>query len=108
MPRGDGTGPAGQGPMTGGAFGYCAGFATPGFANPVRGGLGRGMAYGRGGGGGLGLACRRGRGGRFVGGFAPPAISQTPVDEKSALQAQLAALESTLSNVKQRLSALED
>lgn len=94
--------------MTGGGFGYCAGFTTPGFANPVRGGLGRGMAYGRGGGGGLGLAFRRGRGGRFAGGYTPPAVPQTQIDEKSALQAQLAALENTLSNVKQRLSALEE
>jgi len=43
MPRGDGTGPAGMGPMTGRGAGYCAGFATPGFANPIpRGG---GFAY---------------------------------------------------------------
>jgi len=35
MPRGNGTGPMGAGPMTGRAAGYCAGFATPGFANFV-------------------------------------------------------------------------
>lgn len=34
MPRGDGTGPAGQGPMTGRAAGYCAGYNSPGYANP--------------------------------------------------------------------------
>ncbi len=34
MPRGDGTGPAGMGPMTGRAAGYCAGSNAPGFANP--------------------------------------------------------------------------
>jgi len=33
MPRGDGTGPAGIGPMTGRAAGLCAGFPTPGFMN---------------------------------------------------------------------------
>ncbi len=33
MPRGDGTGPIGLGPMTGRGAGYCAGFAVPGFAN---------------------------------------------------------------------------
>lgn len=38
MPRGDGTGPLGWGPMTGRAAGYCAGYPTPGFANPGRGG----------------------------------------------------------------------
>ncbi len=34
MPRGDGTGPAGMGPMTGRAAGYCAGYQTPGYMNP--------------------------------------------------------------------------
>ena len=34
MPRGDRTGPAGMGPMTGRAAGYCAGYAAPGFMNP--------------------------------------------------------------------------
>ena len=35
MPLGDGTGPAGMGPMTGRAFGYCAGYPVPGYMNPV-------------------------------------------------------------------------
>jgi len=30
MPGGDGTGPAGMGPMTGRAAGYCAGYPVPG------------------------------------------------------------------------------
>jgi len=43
MPRGDGTGPAGMGPMTGRAAGYCAGYPVPGYANPgfFGGGYGR-------------------------------------------------------------------
>lgn len=49
MPRGDGTGPAGMGPMTGRAAGFCAGYAAPGYMNQV-GGRGFG-AFGRGGGG---------------------------------------------------------
>lgn len=48
MPRGDGTGPMGMGPMTGRAAGYCAGYPVPGFMNPY-GGRGLGMAWGRGG-----------------------------------------------------------
>jgi len=45
MPRGDGTGPDGQGPMTGRGTGYCAGFNEPGFMN---GSYGRGFGRGRG------------------------------------------------------------
>ena len=90
MPRGDGTGPMGMGPMTGRAAGYCAGYPVPGFMNPyggrfVRGGFSPG-AYGPmvppyGGGygwpGGMGapyrgfgrgMAWRRGRGGGRGGG----------------------------------------
>ena len=52
MPRGDRTGPAGFGPMTGRAAGYCAGFPVPGYMNPQPGfrgaGLGRGRGRGRG------------------------------------------------------------
>jgi len=48
MPRGDGTGPMGMGPMTGRAAGYCAGFPAPGFMNPVGGRLGLGFGRGRG------------------------------------------------------------
>ncbi len=42
MPRGDGTGPAGMGPMTGRSAGFCAGFDVPGYANPVCCGFGFG------------------------------------------------------------------
>ncbi|MFW5976610.1 MAG: DUF5320 domain-containing protein [Bacillota bacterium] len=41
MPWGDGTGPAGRGPRTGRAAGYCAGFNVPGYMN---------FKFGRGGG----------------------------------------------------------
>jgi len=40
MPFGDGTGPAGMGPMTGRAAGFCAGYSTPGYMNPVVGRVG--------------------------------------------------------------------
>ena len=36
MPRGDGTGPTGKGPMTGRGAGYCAGYSTPGYENAGR------------------------------------------------------------------------
>jgi len=47
MPRGDGTGPRGMGPMTGRGAGYCAGFPTPGFMNPLGGRIGLGLGRGR-------------------------------------------------------------
>jgi len=37
MPAGDGTGPRGQGPMTGRGAGFCAGYSVPGYMNPVAG-----------------------------------------------------------------------
>jgi hypothetical protein len=50
MPGGDRTGPAGMGPMTGRAAGYCAGYQVPGFMNPIPGrsfgGWGRGGGRG--------------------------------------------------------------
>jgi hypothetical protein len=47
MPRGDRTGPAGMGPMTGRGAGYCAGYGVPGYANPMGGrGAGRGGGWG--------------------------------------------------------------
>jgi len=45
MPFGDGTGPAGLGPMTGRAAGFCAGYPVPGYMNPV---AGRAGFYGAG------------------------------------------------------------
>ncbi len=51
MPRGNGTGPMGMGPMTGRGAGYCAGFGQPGYGTP---GPGRGIAFGRGCGRGFG------------------------------------------------------
>ncbi len=59
MPRGDGTGPWGLGPMTGRGAGFCAGYPAPGFVNPIP---GRGWPRGRGGGRGFGMGRGRGRG----------------------------------------------
>ena len=65
MPFGDGTGPLGLGPMTGRGAGFCAGFARPGFANPIPGrwfGVGFGAPLGFRFGRGLGLGRGRGWG----------------------------------------------
>jgi hypothetical protein len=45
MPFGNRTGPAGMGPMTGRAAGFCAGFPMPGYMNPL---VGRPGFYGHG------------------------------------------------------------
>ena len=88
MPGGDGTGPAGMGPMTGRAAGFCAGYPVPGFMNPVG---GRGYWGGGRGGGGWGrrnwfhatglTGWQRGAmGGPAYGPAAPYAAPYTPPD----------------------------
>jgi len=77
MPRGDGTGPEGMGPMTGRGAGYCADDSAQGYTNPLSGTgsmaarpigawprLGRAFRRGlrRGLGGRLGRGAGRGRG----------------------------------------------
>ncbi|MCK4390511.1 MAG: DUF5320 domain-containing protein [Desulfobacterales bacterium] len=66
MPGFDGTGPVGQGPMTGGGFGYCGSSRRPGYGLGGRGfygrfGPGRGLRFGRAGGMGFGLGYGYGR-----------------------------------------------
>ncbi len=123
MPRGDGTGPMGQGPMTGHAGGYCAGFSTPGFLNPVAGN--RGFHAGRGGGG------RRGRRNQFHAtgltgwqraamempvatpeAFAAPmsrsfAPSVTKEQEANMLENQAEYFENVLQGIKKRLDEIK-
>ena len=106
MPRGDGTGPMGMGPMTGRGAGYCAGYPTPGFMNPY-GGRGMGMAWGRGGGFGRGMAMRRGRGRAF--GFAPAAFASAPTREQELdmLRDQAESLKSQMDAINQRIGELD-
>jgi len=113
MPGGDGTGPGGQGPMTGRGLGYCAGYSTPGFTK----GPGMGMGWGRGrgrGAWGYGRGMAWGRGRRFfTPAYAPynrpvPAYSSAPVSEEdqlNMLKQEKDYLESEMGNIK---DALED
>ncbi|MHA1682238.1 MAG: DUF5320 domain-containing protein [Promethearchaeota archaeon] len=121
MPRGDGTGPDGYGPMTGRALGYCAGFNAPGYVN----GSGRGMGMGRGramgggrgrGGGagyGLGMAWRRGWGvpvyNAPVQGY-PPQVDNVQVlkSQKAALEAQVESVKNALETISKKLEELEN
>ena len=100
MPRGDGTGPAGMGPMTGRAAGYCAGYPVPGFMNPVggRGYGGRGRGF-RGGGFG------RGRGFGWAGaGYGYPMASE---QEITGLKQEAEYLQNALSEIKKRIEELD-
>lgn len=128
MPRGDGTGPAGMGPMTGRAAGYCAGYSVPGYANPIGGrGAFRGAGFF---GGGFG----RGRGyrnmyyatgqpgwyranmgmpawGAYQGSWMPPFQGAPgyaePEDEQAFLKEQADFLKNQLNDIEKRLGELE-
>ena len=132
MPGGDGTGPAGMGPMTGRAAGFCAGYPVPGYANPV-GGRGMGMGWGRGGGRGrrnwfyaTGLPGwqRAGYGMQAFGGAVNPyayggAVNPyaygnvpftptvAPQQELDGLKGQAEYLEDALDGIKKRIQELE-
>ena len=110
MPRGNGTGPMGAGPMTGRAAGYCAGFERPGFANFAGGGLGRGMGMGRGAGFGRGMGMGRGAGfgfrNRFFANEAQQAPAMTAEQEKEYMKNNIKALEDELEAAKQYLEKL--
>jgi len=122
MPRGDGTGPMGMGPMTGRAAGYCAGYPTAGYMNPVG---GRGF-YGRGGGWGrrnwyyaTGLPgyVRTAQGMPAFGGalpYTPPAAYAPPIapgigreQELQGLKAQSQGFQTALESIKKRIAELE-
>ena len=117
MPYGDGTGPWGQGPMTGGRAGFCAGYDRPGYATPIGGrGFGRGRGMGRGRGFGRGLGRGYGRGfGSYGPAYAPPDpyVGTVPVyrepspdEEKAYLENLVKDLEAELEDVKARMKEL--
>jgi len=116
MPGGDRTGPMGMGPMTGRGEGYCAGFGTPGYANPGPGwACGRGMGWGRGFARGRGFAWRtRGLPGAPVG---SPQSSATGgqwgawrighAEELEYLKGQAGMLKEELDAINERVGELE-
>jgi len=121
MPRGDGTGPMGMGPMTGRAAGYCAGYQVPGYANPIP-GRGFGAGFGRGRGFGFGRGWGRGFGWGFVGrgGYAAPYGAQsypvygtgyvppvTQEQELDVLKAQAENFQNALNDIQKRIEELQ-
>ena len=121
MPRGNGTGPMGFGPMTGRAAGYCAGYPVPGYMNPVGGrgfgfgrGFGRGWGRGYGRGGGFGAAPYYGAAPSAAPyyGAAPSAApyygaAPSAAQESDMLRQEVQNLEGVLGEMKERLAELE-
>ncbi|MBN2181162.1 MAG: DUF5320 domain-containing protein [Sedimentisphaerales bacterium] len=117
MPRGNGTGPAGMGPMTGRAAGYCAGYQMPGFMNPIggRGGFwGRGRGFwGRGGGRGWrNRYYATGVPGWAVAPYGNPAWGPvagniTPEQELAGLKDQAQYFQDALDEISKRIDELE-
>ncbi len=107
MPRGDGTGPLGFGPMTGRSAGFCAGYAVPGYANPWGGrrfwGRGGGRGFGRG--FGLFAPAYEAPAGRPGDPFPPSAASAET--EMNGLKAQAEFLKQSLEQIARRIEALE-
>jgi hypothetical protein len=112
MPGFDGTGPLGQGPRTGGGFGYC-----PPVGEPTASGAPVVYGAGRGGlprGGGRGFAFGGGRGRRFGGaapagpGYAPdPASARMTAEQEVAwLQEQAQLLQEQLNQTNARIEDL--
>ena len=125
MPGGDGSGPAGMGPMTGRGAGYCAGFSTPGYGNPAG---GRYFRAGRGSFGGRGRGYRNqyyssGQPGwsrynmgmpAWSGAVGTPYYGDTnyaqdvdPKEETIILQEQSDFLKQQLDDIKKRMTELE-
>ncbi len=101
MPRGNRTGPAGMGPMTGRGAGFCAGYNTPGFMNRPLGG-GMGMGFGRGRGMGNGFAWRQQA--AWMPNVAP--VAPDPWQEMEILKNQAASLSQQMEAIQERISQL--
>jgi len=103
MPRGDGTGPLGLGPMTGRGFGYCAGYPHPGYVVPGPGAGWRRNWWGR------GLGWRRGWWGYPWWAYPVyPSQPATPAQEKEVLKGEKEILTEQLNILKEEIKAIEE
>ncbi len=129
MPFGDGTGPAGQGAMTGRGLGYCVGYDRPGYTKTGFGGRysgrGRGFGwYGRGGGGGrgyrnwyraAGLTGRQRAGYEYPvwerRGYYPstyPSVQPTAKEEKGIIEEDKKAIQQEIDALKDEMKDREE
>lgn len=102
MPHGDGTGPTGQGPMTGRHAGFCARNWISGNAN-----RGFGQGYGRGFGWGHG---QRAAGSQRWANYGPDRAASAPMSrehEVDLLKAHARDLHDSLQFINERLDELE-
>ena len=114
MPGGDRTGPAGMGPRTGRAAGFCAGNEVPGSMNPTAGrGGGFGGGFGGGRAGGRGMAYGRGQNRDFGWGrgrrwqsFVPAGALAEDQPAPQALEKLMEQLHAELSDIQQRINEL--
>ena len=116
MPGFDRTGPWGEGPMTGGARGYCNSARTGGYRPQMFGpgwGRGRGRGFRRGFGPGYGGGRGFGSGGyppargrRVTPGFGVP-YSLDPSDELDMLKTEADAINKDLEEINKRMEELE-
>ncbi len=103
MPFGDGTGPNGQGPMTGRGLGFCAGYNSPGYTKGIP-GRGRGFGWRKGAGFGWRFFGWRANSQRVQG---TPSARISKEEEKELVQEEIEALEEELKNLKKRLKELD-
>lgn len=104
MPRGDGMGPVGMGPMTGRGMGCCAGYAMPGYANAGF-GAGRGRGFRR-------MYQMTGvpgwaRDNAYPNDSMPYRNAESDADEKDVLKSQADFLEKQLKEIRSRLKGFE-
>jgi hypothetical protein len=103
MPRGDRTGPRGEGPKTGRGAGYCSGSNMPGFANSNLRGFGRGFA-------GRGFAWRArelpvNSESEIL--LQPSLEDKTEKQEKQFLEQELGNLKQEMKDIEKRLKELK-
>jgi len=109
MPGGDRTGPLGQGPGSGRAFGYCYGFDSPGYMKGPGRGMGRGFRFR----GGYGRGRGFGRGWGFVPDYKdympgyPWMPSMSKEDEIKMLKSEAETLKRSQKEIEKRLGELE-